>query len=180
MLKVSTTLQKRTSMWKEACKLESDTLFLQETHFHDHKTPCCSHKSYPHILLASAPEKKKGVLLAMQISLSFELKESILDRRVASLFYCAFSTLSLTLWWTFMSPILISFASSRRYSRRHCHYVSVAWSLEGTSTLWLILCWILHPRAPSPVQNWVPFYMRLNYTTYDDASMVGKGLYVFL
>lgn len=38
-------------------------------HFHINAIPKCAHSSYPHIFLASAPKKKKGVLVAIKNSL---------------------------------------------------------------------------------------------------------------
>lgn len=39
-----------------------------------------THKNYPHILLSSTQEKKRGVLLAIKDSVDFHLKLSILDK----------------------------------------------------------------------------------------------------
>lgn len=42
-------------------------------------TPKCTHRDYPYIFWASASEKKKGVLLAISKSVTFNLKSSLLD-----------------------------------------------------------------------------------------------------
>lgn len=51
---------KRSSVWKEALKLHSDILCIQETHFLTSNPPTFQHRKFHHIFLASAPQKKRG------------------------------------------------------------------------------------------------------------------------
>lgn len=70
---------KRFSFWEEASKAKADIVCVQETHFHQAATPKCTHKDYQHTFFANATEKKRGVLIAVGKSMSFQLKSSHLD-----------------------------------------------------------------------------------------------------
>lgn len=69
---------KRNCMWKEGQKHDTNLLYIQGLHYDVKSFPHCSHKSYPHIFLASTSAKKR-VILSMRNSAFFSLKESILD-----------------------------------------------------------------------------------------------------
>lgn len=70
---------KRSSLWKAASTQKADIVAVQETHFQSHNHPKCIYKDFPHIFLATASEKKKGVMVAIRNTVTFELKDSILD-----------------------------------------------------------------------------------------------------
>lgn len=66
---------KRSALWKEALKLRSNILCFQESHFKASNTPALRHKLLPHIFLASAPTKQRGVRIAVKISAAFNFLE---------------------------------------------------------------------------------------------------------
>lgn len=71
---------KRCSMLAAACKQAVDIqhlYYVQDTHFSLQATSQCTHKAYPHMFPASAPEKKRWILLAVWNLLSFDLKKCI-------------------------------------------------------------------------------------------------------
>lgn len=70
---------KHQSLWQEAQKHKADILTVQETNFHLNATPKCSHPNYSHIFTASALTKKRGILISIRASVSFELKDSVID-----------------------------------------------------------------------------------------------------
>lgn len=70
---------KRYSLWQEATKAKADIVAIQETHLQQDHTPCCTHNNYPHIFFASAPVKKRGVLIAIKDSVSFTLSRVVAD-----------------------------------------------------------------------------------------------------
>lgn len=72
-------LAKRALVWREALKLLADVLCIQETHLSASNTPHFQHKKFPHIFLASAPTKQKGVSIAIRDSVAFTLKETHTD-----------------------------------------------------------------------------------------------------
>lgn len=72
-------LAKHRSIWNQDCKQTADVLNIQETHFCIDATPKCTHSSYPHVFMASASEKKKGVLVAIKHTVSFVLEKCIFD-----------------------------------------------------------------------------------------------------
>lgn len=68
---------KRCSLWREALNLHADILCIQESHFLSSNPPRFQHKNYPHVYLASAPLKQKGVIIAIKVSVAFVPKEVI-------------------------------------------------------------------------------------------------------
>lgn len=70
---------KRKALQKEFRSLQGDIVFLQETHFLKHKHPSLFLKCFSHIYMANAEKKKAGVLIAINDSLSFNLKDSLVD-----------------------------------------------------------------------------------------------------
>ncbi|OCT65909.1 hypothetical protein XELAEV_18042162mg [Xenopus laevis] len=66
-------------MWKEILTSQADIACIQETHFHRHKTPKCSHLKFPVVLTASLEAKKCGVLIAIKNTISFKQERLILD-----------------------------------------------------------------------------------------------------
>lgn len=72
---------KRKSMWREATSNRADILCVQETHFSAISPPVCSHRSFPHVFTANAPNKTRGGLTAVRDTVAFALYESVLDPR---------------------------------------------------------------------------------------------------
>lgn len=66
---------KRSSVWREALKLHSDILCIQETHFMAINPPSFHHKNFPHIFTAYASNKQKEVLTAIKDSIAFSLQQ---------------------------------------------------------------------------------------------------------
>lgn len=66
---------KRSALWKEALKLGPDILCFQESHFHASNTPTFKHRLFPHIFLASAPMKQRGLSIAIKNSVAFNQLE---------------------------------------------------------------------------------------------------------
>lgn len=64
----------------ERGRLQANIISIQETHFQASTMSKCSHRDFPHLFLALAPEKKRGVLLAIKNSVSFHLKDYLLDQ----------------------------------------------------------------------------------------------------
>lgn len=62
---------KRAMLWKEAKLTKCDILCVQETHFHAQKPPNCQNKSFSHYYFANAPQKRKGVFIAIHNSVPF-------------------------------------------------------------------------------------------------------------
>lgn len=70
---------KRSSLWKLAKESHCDILCVQETHFKASSPPNCSNSQFPHIFTASTNSKKRGVLIAVNSSITFELHDKVLD-----------------------------------------------------------------------------------------------------
>lgn len=70
---------KRRALWSDAKKLKGDVVCLQESHFAEGKAPKCSHKHYPHMIMANSSEKKRGVFIAISQAVAFKLHDSISD-----------------------------------------------------------------------------------------------------
>lgn len=70
---------KRTSLWKEANAHKSDILCVQETHFHLHHSPLCTHKNFPHIYKSCIPAQKRGVMIAIKDTVGFTPHEDVID-----------------------------------------------------------------------------------------------------
>lgn len=56
---------KRAMLLKEAKLTKCDILYVQETHFHAQKPPSCQHKAFSHCFFTNAPQKRKGVFIAI-------------------------------------------------------------------------------------------------------------------
>lgn len=69
----------RQSLWQTAQTHYSDIVCVQDTHFSSIAPPKCSNKHFLHIYQASFPAKKRGVLIAIRDSLTFQLQHSLLD-----------------------------------------------------------------------------------------------------
>ena len=65
---------KRRSLWKDALQNKCDILCVQETHFALH-----SHPKFPHLYMANAEVKKRGVMVAVRDSVAFHLHDIITD-----------------------------------------------------------------------------------------------------
>lgn len=72
--------------------------------------PRCTHKYYPHIFLASAPCKKRGVLISIKESIAFKAKDAILDLQGRFIILLIF-THNPSHWPTFMHQTPINSAS---------------------------------------------------------------------
>lgn len=70
---------KRHSLWSEIRDSRADVIAIQETHFKNSQQPSFSHKDFPHIFFASAPEKKRGVMILVKNSVAFSLRDVIRD-----------------------------------------------------------------------------------------------------
>lgn len=70
---------KRQALWQEACRLKTDVLCVQETHFANVNPPKCSHHKYSEIFFANAPKKHRGVMLAISNTLRFVQSEVLAD-----------------------------------------------------------------------------------------------------
>lgn len=70
---------KRSMLWKEARKYHADVLCVQETHFCQSSPITIHNQNYPLIYLASAEKKKAGVMIAIKITVAFQLIRSHID-----------------------------------------------------------------------------------------------------
>lgn len=71
---------KRVLLWKLATQNQCDVLCVQETHFQASCPPTCTNKNFTTIFTASASVKKKGVVIAMNNSLPFQLQKCITNQ----------------------------------------------------------------------------------------------------
>lgn len=60
-------------LWREAISQKSDVLSIQETHTSKFKSPKCSHCKFMHYFFVNTDTKRKGVFIAVSISISFQL-----------------------------------------------------------------------------------------------------------
>lgn len=70
---------KRASPWKSAIDLGGNIICVQETHFKSTEAPKCSHRTFPHVFMANSPEKKRGVLIAIRDTVTFQLLDRVID-----------------------------------------------------------------------------------------------------
>lgn len=71
--------QKRQMTWKEASRLKSDIICLQETHFAADKPPAFSNRKFPQVFTANGPKKKGGVAIAIRDTVPFSEITTHLD-----------------------------------------------------------------------------------------------------
>lgn len=64
---------KRKTIWNDALKYGSDIICLQELHFARDNPPKFSHHKFPHIFFTNNRKKKKGVVMIIRDSISFQL-----------------------------------------------------------------------------------------------------------
>lgn len=64
---------KRSRLWREAIIKKTDILCVREMHFIQDKTPPCQHRLYPRTYFAHNNKKRRGVMIAIRKSLSFQL-----------------------------------------------------------------------------------------------------------
>ncbi|KAG9479403.1 hypothetical protein GDO78_012858 [Eleutherodactylus coqui] len=57
---------KRSSVWREACRLGADIVCIQETHLVDTDSHRMTHKKFPQVIQACAQKKHAGVLIAFR------------------------------------------------------------------------------------------------------------------
>lgn len=54
------------------CQMSTKCICLQETYFCANEFPSFNHRSFPHIYLANAPHKKRGMAIAYKDTLAFQ------------------------------------------------------------------------------------------------------------
>lgn len=76
---------------REACKIKADILSAQR-HFQASNVPKCSHRDYPHVLLACALEKNRGFLLAIHNIVTFHYKDFLDNEARYAIVACDINT----------------------------------------------------------------------------------------
>lgn len=70
---------KSASLWKSASDHKCDIFCVQQTHFAQHTQPLCHNRKFIYTFKVCCMQKKHGLLIAIEDSVSFQLQQSICD-----------------------------------------------------------------------------------------------------